>query len=264
MLNRMLMTTVAVLALTVPAVAQDKAEEATPQTGQQAEQAQQKLEEGAAQTGQTEQGQPAQPQAAQGETEQPAEEQAPPTAEGAPEGEQPPATAEGQPEGEQPPAMAQEPAEEQPPAAAEGQPEGEQQMAEEPTPPAEMKFIEVQEEAQFLANDEVIGKNVVNPNDEELGTIADLVMDEQQKLVGVVLSVGGFLGIGDKWVAVPVDQIDFPADEQPARLQIQVTREQLENAPDFVTKETAQAQQEADQAQQQMQQGTPPAPTTAQ
>jgi sporulation protein YlmC with PRC-barrel domain len=237
----MLMTTVAVIALAAPVAAQDKAnpDDATQQMGQQAEQAQQKLEEGAAQSGQTEQGQAADPQAAQGEAEQPAEEEAP--------------------------AMAEEPAEEEAPAMAEEPAEpADQQTAEEATPPAEMKFIEVQEAEQFLADDEVIGKNVVNPNDEELGTIADLVMDQEQKLVGVVLSVGGFLGIGEKWVAVPVEQIDFPGDDQPARLQVAVTKEQLENAPDFVTKETAQAQQEADQAQQQMQQATPPAPTTAQ
>jgi sporulation protein YlmC with PRC-barrel domain len=237
----MLMTTVAVIALAAPVAAQDKAnpDDATQQMGQQAEQAQQKLEEGAAQSGQTEPGQAADPQAAQGEAEQPAQEEAP--------------------------AMAEEPAEEEAPAMAEEPAEpADQQTAEEATPPAEMKFIEVQEAEQFLADDEVIGKNVVNPNDEELGTIADLVMDQEQKLVGVVLSVGGFLGIGEKWVAVPVEQIDFPGDDQPARLQVAVTKEQLENAPDFVTKETAQAQQEADQAQQQMQQATPPAPTTAQ
>jgi len=241
MLTRMLMTTVAVIALAAPVAAQDKAnpDDATQQMGQQAEQAQQKLEEGAAQSGQTEPGQAADPQAAQGEAEQPAQEEAP--------------------------AMAEEPAEEEAPAMAEEPAEpADQQTAEEATPPAEMKFIEVQEAEQFLADDEVIGKNVVNPNDEELGTIADLVMDQEQKLVGVVLSVGGFLGIGEKWVAVPVEQIDFPGDDQPARLQVAVTKEQLENAPDFVTKETAQAQQEADQAQQQMQQATPPAPTTAQ
>jgi PRC-barrel domain len=47
-----------------------------------------------------------------------------------------------------------------------------------------------------LAAEEVIGKDVVNIMDEKVGTIADLVMDPGQKLVGVVLSVGGFLGIG--------------------------------------------------------------------
>jgi sporulation protein YlmC with PRC-barrel domain len=261
----MLMTTVAVIALAAPVAAQDKAnpDDATQQMGQQAEQAQQKLEEGAAQSGQTEQGQAADPQAAQGEAEQPAEEEAPAMAE-EPAEEEAPAMAE-EPAEEEAPAMAEEPAEEEAPAMAEEPAEpADQQTAEEATPPAEMKFIEVQEAEQFLADDEVIGKNVVNPNDEELGTIADLVMDQEQKLVGVVLSVGGFLGIGEKWVAVPVEQIDFPGDDQPARLQVAVTKEQLENAPDFVTKETAQAQQEADQAQQQMQQATPPAPTTAQ
>ena len=82
--------------------------------------------------------------------------------------------------------------------------------AEEEAPPAEMEFLQVQDEAQFLANDEVIGTDVLNDMDEKVGTIADLVMDQDQKLVGVVLSVGGFLGIGDKWVAVPVEQIELP------------------------------------------------------
>jgi hypothetical protein len=144
---------------------------------------------------------------------------------------------------------------EQPPTTAPDQPAADQpaeELAEEEaTPPAEMKFIEVQDEAQFLADEEVIGKHVVNVNDEDVGTIADLVMDQDQKLVGVVLSVGGFLGIGDKWVAVPVDQIDFPTDEQPARLLVAVTEDQLENAPDFMTRDAVEAEEEAAKAEQQ-------------
>ena len=82
--------------------------------------------------------------------------------------------------------------------------------------------------------------------------------------LGVVLSVGGFLGIGEKWVAVPVEQIDFPTDEQPARLLVAVTEEQLKNAPDFMTREAVEAERAAEQAQQQameQQQQVPP-PTT--
>ena len=119
-------------------------------------------------------------------------------------------------------------------------------------------------EAQFLADEEVIGKDVVNIGDEDVGEIADLVMDQDQKLVGVVLSVGGFLGIGEKWVAIPVDQIDFPTGDQPARLLTAVTKEQLENAPDFVTRESIEAREPAEQAQQQMQQQQVPAPATTQ
>jgi hypothetical protein len=165
------------------------------------------------------------------------------------------ATAEGQPAA-QPPVTAEEP-----PAATE------QDVAEEEqAPPADMKFIEVQDEAQFLAEDEVIGKDVVNMTDEEVGTISDLVMDQDQKLVGVVLSVGGFLGIGDKWVAIPVDQIEFPTAEEPARLLAAVTEEQLKNAPDFMTLAEVEAEKAAEQAQEQamqQQQQTPsPAATT--
>jgi PRC-barrel domain len=157
---------------------------------------------------------------------------------------------------------------EQPPTTATDQPADEPAeealVEEEATPPAEMKFIEVQDEAQFLADDEVIGKHVVNVNDEDVGTIADLVMDQDQKLVGVVLSVGGFLGIGDKWVAVPVDQIDFPTDEQPARLLVAVTEDQLKNAPDFMTRDAVEAEEAAQAEQQAMgqQQQQIPAPAT--
>jgi hypothetical protein len=125
-----------------------------------------------------------------------------------------------------------------------------------------MQFIEVQEEAQFLADYEVIGKDVVNINDEKVGTITDLVMDQDQKLVGVVLSVGGFLGIGEKWVAIPVDQVDFPTPEQPARLVVAVTEEQLKNAPDFTTRQEVEAEEAAAQTQQQAVQGQAPAPAT--
>ena len=92
-------------------------------------------------------------------------------------------------------------------------------------------------------------------------------MDQDQKLVGVVLSVGGFLGIGDKWVAIPVDQIEFPTDEEPARLLVAVTEEQLKNAPDFMTREEVEAEEAAAQAEQQamqQQQQAPAAPATSQ
>jgi uncharacterized protein YrrD len=126
-----------------------------------------------------------------------------------------------------------------------------------------MQFLEVQAATQFLANKEVIGKDVVNVMDEKVGTIADLVMDQDQKLVGAVLSVGGFLGIGEKWVGIPVDKIDFPTNDQPARLLIAVTEEQLKNAPDFLTRDQVEAQAAVDQSQQQTME-QPPTRTTNQ
>ena len=235
MSRRILMATVAAFALAAPAAAEEQAQ-TDDQANQQLEQAQQTLDS-----------------AAGGEQ-----------AEGAGEAQMPAATAEGQPTEE--PATATEQA---PMTAEEAVEPAEAELAEdqEAAPPPDMSFIEVQEDAQFLAEQEVIGKDVVNIMDEEVGTIADLVMDQEQKLVGVVLSVGGFLGLGAKSVAIPVDQIEFPAPDQPARLLVAVTEEQLKNAPDFTTRETVEAQEAAEQAQTQMQQQqmqTPPPATTAQ
>jgi hypothetical protein len=161
--------------------------------------------------------------------------------------------AQGAPAAPSPPMTAEQPAE---------QPADQQAAEKQATPPPDMKFLAVQDEAQFLADDEVIGKDVVNVMDEKVGTIADLVMDQEQKLVGVVLSVGGFLGLGEKWVAVPVEQIQFPADDQPARLRVAVTEEQLTNAPDFKTRATVEAEEAAANAQQQQMQQQIPSPAT--
>ena len=225
MSRRILMATVAALALAAPAAAQDQPKPLDTKQGaiQPLEQAQE----------------PLQNQSAPGDAPatQPGDQATEPT------------------EAEQPPVTAEEP-------PAETPAEQEVTEEEEATPPPNMTFIEVQDEAQFLADEEVIGKDVVNIMDEEVGTIADLVMDQDQKLVGVVLSVGGVLGIGEKWVAVPVEEIDFPSAEQPARLLVAVTEEQLKNAPDFTTRAAVEAEAEAERAQETMQQEKIPSPAT--
>lgn len=216
MSGRILMATVAALALTIPAMAQDATAPADAEQSATPETEQTEPQEGAA--------------GGAGEQAPAMTEEAPPAGEEAPAmtEEAPPAT-------EEAPAMAEEPAEE--PA--------DQMAAEEEAPPTDLEFLQVQEEEQFLANDEVIGADVLNDMDEKVGTIADLVMDQDQKLVGIVVSVGGFLGIGDKWVAVPVEQIDFPSAEEPARLLVTVTEEELTNAPDFMTREAVEAEEGA-------------------
>jgi PRC-barrel domain len=248
MSGRILMATVAALALAIPAMAQDEAvpsdteQSATPET----EQTEPGLQEGDPE-GATEEA-PTMTEEAPAATEE-----APAMTEEAPADtdEAPTMTEEAPADTGEAPAMTEEVPADEP---------ADREMAEEEAPPADMEFLQVQEAEQFLANDEVIGADVHNDMDEKVGTIADLVMDQDQKLVGVVLSVGGFLGIGDKWVAVPVEQIDFPSEEQPARLLAAVTEEQLTNAPDFTTREALEAEQAASDAATQQQAPAPAAP----
>jgi putative membrane protein len=58
---------------------------------------------------------------------------------------------------------------------------------------------------QPVSIEEVLGSSVVNANGEEVAEIEDLVVDQNQ-IHYAILSVGGFLGIGDKKVAIPLDQ----------------------------------------------------------
>jgi sporulation protein YlmC with PRC-barrel domain len=55
----------------------------------------------------------------------------------------------------------------------------------------------------------VVGLNVYNDNNESLGSINDLLTDKGGNIKAVVISVGGFLGVGTHLVAVPFDKIKF-------------------------------------------------------
>jgi sporulation protein YlmC with PRC-barrel domain len=67
--------------------------------------------------------------------------------------------------------------------------------------------------------------------DTSIGQIEDvLVTLDRATVTGVILSVGGFLGIGDKFVAVPVNRIRVGPE---ARFVTDLTKEQLANAPAF-------------------------------
>lgn len=78
----------------------------------------------------------------------------------------------------------------------------------------------------------VIGSNVVNKHNEELGTIEDLVLDAGAgRIAYAVLSFGGFLGMGDKYFAIPWNAFHFNLKENRAVLNLD--KKQLENAPGF-------------------------------
>jgi sporulation protein YlmC with PRC-barrel domain len=55
----------------------------------------------------------------------------------------------------------------------------------------------------------VVGLNVYNDSNEKLGSINDLLMDKSGKINAAVIGVGGFLGVGERLVAVSFDKIKF-------------------------------------------------------
>jgi sporulation protein YlmC with PRC-barrel domain len=55
----------------------------------------------------------------------------------------------------------------------------------------------------------VIGATVVNDANETVGTVDDLIVTPGEKVPFAVLSVGGFLGIGTRYVVVPYNSIQI-------------------------------------------------------
>jgi|EndMetStandDraft_4_1072995.scaffolds.fasta_scaffold134220_1 sporulation protein YlmC with PRC-barrel domain len=58
----------------------------------------------------------------------------------------------------------------------------------------------------------LVGLNVYNDSNESLGSINDLLTDKSGDIKGVVIGVGGFLGVGEHLVAVPLDKVKFVED----------------------------------------------------
>lgn len=104
------------------------------------------------------------------------------------------------------------------------------------------QFMPMQDAGHLLAND-LIGTEVRNNQDESLGSVSDLVMSENGELQGVVIGVGGFLGIGDRDVAVRWNALNVNRGERgDFQLKLDAGREQLEKAPEFKTRSQQQAE----------------------
>jgi sporulation protein YlmC with PRC-barrel domain len=86
---------------------------------------------------------------------------------------------------------------------------------------------------QMSAND-LLNKPVKNGADETVGDINDVRIDNQGKVTIVVVGVGGFLGLGEKDVAVPFEQLSFTRDADGALvITANVTKESLQSAPEW-------------------------------
>ncbi len=75
-----------------------------------------------------------------------------------------------------------------------------------------------------MRGNEIVGKDVYGSNGDEIGEVDDVVISRGAgKSPAVIIGVGGFLGIGERDVAIPLDQIRMEQD----RLVTDMTREQI-------------------------------------
>ena len=81
---------------------------------------------------------------------------------------------------------------------------------------------------------ELLSENVVNAANESIGDINDVLIDREGKVAAVIVGVGGFLGMGEKDVALPYDQLTFSKDANSTLIVgTRATKESLETAPEY-------------------------------
>lgn len=101
------------------------------------------------------------------------------------------------------------------------------------TPITETASVAVAPSDALASN--LVGLDVNNAANEDIGEIEDLVLDSSMKVKGLVLSVGGFLGLGDRYVVVPPNavKVTFDGTAKEWKGTSTLTREQLKAMPEF-------------------------------
>jgi len=98
--------------------------------------------------------------------------------------------------------------------------------------PAETKFSTVSKDEMFSSK--LKGLNVYNQKDESVGEITDIAIKNNQ-IDALILSVGGFLGMGERYVAVSPSSVNIRHDSKNDKwlASMNTTKEALKAAPEF-------------------------------
>ncbi|SFO43605.1 PRC-barrel domain-containing protein [Cohaesibacter marisflavi] len=90
-------------------------------------------------------------------------------------------------------------------------------------------------EISELTADDLTGARLYSVKDEDIGEIDKLLVNETGEIEKAVLDIGGFLGIGERRIAVPMDELEILRTDSGAdvRVYIDATQEELENQPEY-------------------------------
>ena len=132
-------------------------------------------------------------------------------------------------------------------------------------PPSQQQAVITQQEDSQVRVYRLVGSKAIGADGQAIGKVDDLLLDRDQRMVAVIVSVGGFLGMGSKSVALPAGRVDISqayGDERVVK--VDATKEELIAAPAFKTREVmkAEADEQAARARalQNMPSGVPGAP----
>jgi sporulation protein YlmC with PRC-barrel domain/ElaB/YqjD/DUF883 family membrane-anchored ribosome-binding protein len=95
-------------------------------------------------------------------------------------------------------------------------------------------FIKSQPEAHYLAKDVLIGAKVQSSDGKIIGDIEDVILNDWNRVQGVIMGTGGFLGVAEKRIGVNLGALEFQEkDGKRVVVLPNVTKETLKTVPAF-------------------------------
>jgi sporulation protein YlmC with PRC-barrel domain len=83
-----------------------------------------------------------------------------------------------------------------------------------PTQPVGPGQVMTQMPPDLMRGSQLMGVDVYGADNQKIGDIDEVLVDRQGKIHGLVVGVGGFLGIGQKDVAIPFDQVQWMSNQE--------------------------------------------------
>lgn len=82
-------------------------------------------------------------------------------------------------------------------------------------------------------------QSVYDPQQNKIGSVDDVLVTQDGKVVAAIIGVGGFLGMGEKDVAVPMSALQKVQKNNSWYLTLNTTKDALKNAPGYKYDRTA-------------------------
>ena len=101
------------------------------------------------------------------------------------------------------------------------------------TPPAIERDGYQMAERDSLTSEEIEGARVYDATDEWIGEVNTLVLNADGTIEEAVIDVGGFLGLGEKQIALSMDELNIQRGAADVRIYVDATEEQLEQLPEW-------------------------------
>ncbi|WP_312366183.1 PRC-barrel domain-containing protein [Ensifer sp.] len=94
-----------------------------------------------------------------------------------------------------------------------------------------LKHVEIRD-TDIVAS-QLVGVDIYNKQNEDVGEISDVVIGDGKSVIGIIASVGGFLGVGESYVVIDPASFALANDDGTWKAYVDTNKDDLSKAPKF-------------------------------